>query len=80
MKMENKMHFISTIISEQKIDANGWDQIANKMNVYLFEQKVCENEEFFFDEVDCKWFFDHNFSSVLSSKRSMRLLPLNDEL
>ena len=48
--------------------------------MYLFEQKVCENEEFFFDEVDCKWFFDHNFSSVLSLKRSMRLLPLNVEL
>lgn len=80
MKLEHKMHYISTVISEQEVGANGWDQIAKKMNVYLFEQKVCKSQEFFFDGTDCKWFFDHNFSSSLSSKKSMWLLPLNAEL
>ncbi|CAI4065446.1 hypothetical protein SUVZ_09G0010 [Saccharomyces uvarum] len=79
-KMKDKMHYISTIISEQEIGAKGWDQIATKMNLYLFEQKVYANQEFFFDGADCKWFFDHNFSSSLSPKKSMWSSSLNAEL
>lgn len=51
-----------------------------EMNVYLFEQKVWKTEDFFFDGIDCKWFFDHNFSSPITSKRFIWRLPLNEEL
>ncbi|CAI4050864.1 hypothetical protein SUVZ_14G0040 [Saccharomyces uvarum] len=80
MKMEDKMQYLLTIINEQEIHASGWDQIAKKMNVYLFEQKVYSNKEFFFDGIDCKRFFDCNFSSLLSSKKSVPPLLLNVEL
>ncbi|CAI4742637.1 ALH_1b_G0047820.mRNA.1.CDS.1 [Saccharomyces cerevisiae] len=60
--------------------ANGWDEIARKMNRYLFEKKVWNNEEFFFDGIDCEWFFSHFFYRLLSAKKSMWLLPLNVEL
>ncbi|CAI4055373.1 hypothetical protein SUVZ_16G4630 [Saccharomyces uvarum] len=79
MKMEDKRQFFLTI-REQEIGANGWDQIAKRMNVYLFEQKVWKTEEFFFDGIDCKWFFDHNFSNPITSKRYISRLPLNAEL
>ncbi|CAI4941032.1 CRE_HP_G0030790.mRNA.1.CDS.1 [Saccharomyces cerevisiae] len=80
MKMEHKMQFLSTIINEQESGANGWDEIARKMNRYLFEKKVWKNEEFFFDGIDCEWFFSHFFYRVLSAKKSMRALSLNVEL
>ncbi|CAI4948314.1 BBT_HP_G0042490.mRNA.1.CDS.1 [Saccharomyces cerevisiae] len=80
VKMEHKMQFLSTIINEQESGANGWDEIARKMNRYLFEKKVWKNEEFFFDGIDCEWFFSHFFYRVLSAKKSMRALSLNVEL
>ncbi|CAI4896091.1 CHS_3a_G0043160.mRNA.1.CDS.1 [Saccharomyces cerevisiae] len=80
VKMEHKMQFLSTIINEQESGANGWDEIAKKMNRYLFEKKVWNNEEFFFDGIDCEWFFSHFFYRLLSAKKSMWLLPLNVEL
>ncbi|CAI4576584.1 BAQ_1a_G0031090.mRNA.1.CDS.1 [Saccharomyces cerevisiae] len=80
VKMEHKMQFLSTIINEQESGANGWDEIAKKMNRYLFEKKVWKNEEFFFDGIDCEWFFSHFFYRVLSVKKSMRALSLNVEL
>ncbi|CAI4420149.1 CEL_1a_G0013720.mRNA.1.CDS.1 [Saccharomyces cerevisiae] len=39
VKMEHKMQFLSTIINEQESGANGWDEIARKINRYLFEKK-----------------------------------------
>ncbi|CAI4733592.1 CCT_1a_G0044330.mRNA.1.CDS.1 [Saccharomyces cerevisiae] len=80
VKMEHKMQFLSTIINEQESGANGWDEIARKMNRYLFEKKVWDNEEFFFDGIDCEWFFSHFFYRLLSAKKSIWLLPLNVEL
>ncbi|CAI5204131.1 BTE_HP_G0004900.mRNA.1.CDS.1 [Saccharomyces cerevisiae] len=80
VKMEHKMQFLSTIINEQESGANGWDEIARKMNRYLFEKKVWKNEEFFFDGIDCEWFFSHFFYRLLSAKKSMWPLPLNVEL
>ncbi|CAI6758481.1 ANL_collapsed_G0031550.mRNA.1.CDS.1 [Saccharomyces cerevisiae] len=80
VKMEHKMQFLSTIINEQESGANGWDEIARKMNRYLFEKKVWKNEEFFFDGIDCEWFFSHFFYRVLSARKSMWPLPLNVEL
>ncbi|CAI4486128.1 BAL_1a_G0022480.mRNA.1.CDS.1 [Saccharomyces cerevisiae] len=80
VNMEHKMQFLSTIINEQESGANGWDEIAKKMNRYLFEKKVWNNEEFFFDGIDCEWFFSHFFYRVLNAKKSMRALPLNVEL
>ncbi|CAI4310437.1 BBF_collapsed_G0006610.mRNA.1.CDS.1 [Saccharomyces cerevisiae] len=80
MSMEHKMQFLSTIINEQESGANGWDEIARKMNRYLFEKKVWNNEEFFYDGIDCEWFFSHFFYRVLSAKKSMRALSLNVEL
>ncbi|CAI7430119.1 CPS_collapsed_G0045840.mRNA.1.CDS.1 [Saccharomyces cerevisiae] len=80
VKMEHKMQFLSTIINEQESGANGWDEIAKKMNRYLFEKKVWNNEEFFFDGIDCEWFFSHFFYRLLSAKKSMRALSLNVEL
>ena len=71
MKTERKMQFLSTIINEQDSSVNGWDEIAKKMNGYLFEMKVWRNERFFFDGVDCRRFFDHHFYSLLSPKRSL---------
>ncbi|CAI4044277.1 Cos9p SKDI_11G0030 [Saccharomyces kudriavzevii IFO 1802] len=69
MKMEHKMQYLSTITNEQEIGANGWDQVAKRMNRYLFRQKVWKNEEFFFDGIDCQRFFERNFVGLLSSKR-----------
>ncbi|CAI4696542.1 AGA_1a_G0041010.mRNA.1.CDS.1 [Saccharomyces cerevisiae] len=80
VKMKHKMQFLSTIINEQESGANGWDEIARKMNRYLFEKKVWNNEEFFYDGIDCEWFFSHFFYRVLSAKKSMRALSLNVEL
>ncbi|CAI4283252.1 BAL_1a_G0004780.mRNA.1.CDS.1 [Saccharomyces cerevisiae] len=39
VNMEHKMQFLSTIINEQESGANGWDEIAKKMNRYLLEKK-----------------------------------------
>ncbi|EHN00650.1 Cos1p [Saccharomyces cerevisiae x Saccharomyces kudriavzevii VIN7] len=69
IKMEHKMQYLSTIINEQEIGANGWDQVAKRMNRYLFEQNVRKNEEFFFDAIDCQRFFERNFVGLLSPKR-----------
>ncbi|CAI4304715.1 AVB_G0017450.mRNA.1.CDS.1 [Saccharomyces cerevisiae] len=80
MKMEQKMQFLSTIINEQEGGANGWNEIAKKMNRYLSEKKVWTNEEFFFDGIDCEWFFSHFFYRLLSSKKPMRFASLNIEL
>ena len=80
MKMEHKMQFLSTIINEQESGADGWDAIAKKMNRYLFEKKVWKDEEFFFDGIDCEWFFSHCFYRLLSAKNSMFDRPLNVEL
>ncbi|CAI4310592.1 AGA_1a_G0006510.mRNA.1.CDS.1 [Saccharomyces cerevisiae] len=80
VKMEHKMQFLLTIINEQESGANGWDEIARKMNRYLFEKKAWKNEEFFFEGIDCEWFFSHFFYRLLSAKKSMWLLPLNVEL
>ncbi|CAI4412047.1 BAM_G0013650.mRNA.1.CDS.1 [Saccharomyces cerevisiae] len=80
MSMEQKMQFLSTIINERESGANGWDEIARKMNRYLFEKKAWKNEEFFFDGIDCEWFFNHFFYRVLSAKKSMWALSLNVEL
>ncbi|CAI4650266.1 BDF_1d_G0039420.mRNA.1.CDS.1 [Saccharomyces cerevisiae] len=80
VKMEHKMQFLSTIINEQESGANGWDEIAKKMNRYLFEKKAWKNEEFFFDGIDCEWFFSHFFYRLISAKKSTWPLPLNVEL
>ncbi|CAI4283808.1 CPA_1a_G0004870.mRNA.1.CDS.1 [Saccharomyces cerevisiae] len=80
MKMEDKMQFLSTIINEPESGANGWDAIAKKMNRYLFEKKVWRNKEFFFDGIDCEWFFSHFFYRHLSSKKSRSSVSLNVEL
>ena len=80
MSMEHNMQFLSTIINEQKTGANGWDEIAKKMNKYLFEKKVWKNEEFFFDGTDCERFFSDRFYHPLSSKKSTWPVPLNVEL
>ncbi|QHS73091.1 Cos12p SPAR_G00010 [Saccharomyces paradoxus] len=80
MKMEHKMQFLSTIINEQESGADGWDAIAKKMNRYLFEKKVWKDEEFFFDGIDCEWFFSHCFYRLLSSKKSDSSVSLNVEL
>ncbi|CAI5009391.1 ATV_HP_G0148940.mRNA.1.CDS.1 [Saccharomyces cerevisiae] len=74
VKMEHKMQFLSTIINEQESGANGWDEIAKKMNRYLFEKKVWKNEEFFFDGIDCEWFFSRFFYRLLSLKNLCGLL------
>ncbi|CAI4036167.1 hypothetical protein SMKI_15G0050 [Saccharomyces mikatae IFO 1815] len=79
-KMEHKIQFLSTIINEQESGANGWDEIAKKMNGYLFEKKVWKNEEFFFDGIDCERFFNHFFYRLLSARKSLWYLPLNVEL
>ncbi|CAI7151012.1 BEM_collapsed_G0024230.mRNA.1.CDS.1 [Saccharomyces cerevisiae] len=71
MKVEHRMQFLSTIISEhQKSDVNCWDQIAKKMNVYLFEQKVSGSDVFFLDGADCVRFFERNFLRYLPSRKS----------
>ncbi|CAI6609899.1 BBF_HP2_G0031400.mRNA.1.CDS.1 [Saccharomyces cerevisiae] len=80
MHMEDEMQFLSTIINEQESGANGWDEIAKKMNRYLFEKKVWTSEEFFFDGIDCEWFFNHFFYRLLSTKKPMFDRPLNVEL
>ncbi|CAI4050711.1 DUP/COS family protein SKDI_15G0040 [Saccharomyces kudriavzevii IFO 1802] len=69
MKMEHKMQYLSTITNEQETGADGWNQVARRMNMYLFRQKVWKNEEFFFDGIDCQRFFERNFVGLLSSKR-----------
>ena len=80
VKMEHKMQFLSTIINEQESGANGWDEIAKKMNRYLFEKKVWNNEEFFYDGLDCEWFFSCFFYHLLSLKKTMWFASLNVEL
>ncbi|CAI4581147.1 CEI_1a_G0030960.mRNA.1.CDS.1 [Saccharomyces cerevisiae] len=80
VKMEHKMQFLSTIINEQESGANGWDEIAKKMNRYLFEKKVWNNEEFFYDGLDCEWFFSCFFYRLLSLKKTMWFASLNVEL
>ncbi|CAE6497474.1 Cos11p [Saccharomyces cerevisiae PE-2] len=80
MKMEHKMQFLSTIINEPESGANGWDAIAKKMNRFLFEKKAWKNEEFFFDGIDCEWFFSHCFYRLLSSKKPDSSVSLNVEL
>ncbi|CAI4405678.1 CCN_G0027590.mRNA.1.CDS.1 [Saccharomyces cerevisiae] len=80
VKMEHKMQFLSTIIDEQESGANGWDEIAKKMNRYLFEKKVWNNEEFFYDGLDCEWFFRRFFYRLLSLKKPMWFASLNVEL
>ncbi|XKU26377.1 Protein cos1 [Saccharomyces cerevisiae] len=80
VKMEHKMQFLSTIINEQESGANGWDEIAKKMNRYLFEKKVWKNEEFSLTGLTVNGFFSHFFYRVLSAKKSMRTLSLNVEL
>ncbi|EGA58448.1 Cos8p [Saccharomyces cerevisiae FostersB] len=70
VKMKHKMQFLSTIINEQESGANGWDEIAKKMNRYLFEKKVWNNEEFFYDGLDCEWFFSPLFLSSLIFKKT----------
>ncbi|CAI6551664.1 BBF_HP2_G0023020.mRNA.1.CDS.1 [Saccharomyces cerevisiae] len=80
MHMEDKMQFLSTIINEQESGANGWDEIAKKMNRYLFEKKVWNNEEFFYDGLDCEWFFSRFFYRLLSLKKPMWFASLNVEL
>ena len=80
VKMEHKMQFLSTIINEQESGANGWDEIAKKMNRYLFEKKVWNNEEFFYDGLDCEWFFSRFFYRLLSLKKPMWFASLNVEL
>ncbi|CAD6622881.1 HLJ1_G0054580.mRNA.1.CDS.1 [Saccharomyces cerevisiae] len=80
MKMEHKMQFLSIIINEQESGANGWDAIAMKTNRYLFEKKVWKNEEFFYDGIDCERFFNHNFYSLLFSKKRTPTKSLNVEL
>ncbi|KAJ1539167.1 Cos8p [Saccharomyces cerevisiae] len=80
VKMEHKMQFLSTIINEQESGANGWDEIAKKMNRYLFEKKVWNNEEFFYDGLDCEWFFRRFFYRLLSLKKPMWFASLNVEL
>nr|CAI6538613.1 ALI_HP1_G0024340.mRNA.1.CDS.1 [Saccharomyces cerevisiae] len=80
VKMEHKMQFMSTIINEQESGANGWDEIAKKMNRYLFEKKVWNNEEFFYDGLDCEWFFSRFFYRLLSLKKPMWFASLNVEL
>ncbi|CAI4562240.1 CNB_1a_G0031170.mRNA.1.CDS.1 [Saccharomyces cerevisiae] len=78
--MEHKMQFLSTIINEQESGANGWDEIARKMNRYLFEKKSGIMKSFFYDGIDCEWFLATSFYRVLSAKKSMRALSLNVEL
>ena len=80
VKMKHKMQFLSTIINEQESGANGWDEIAKKMNRYLFEKKVWNNEEFFYDGLDCEWFFSRFFYRLLSLKKPMWFASLNVEL
>ena len=80
VKMEHKMQFLSTIINEQESGANGWDEIAKKMNRYLFEKKVWNNEDFFYDGLDCEWFFSRFFYRLLSLKKPMWFASLNVEL
>ncbi|CAI4054756.1 DUP/COS family protein SKDI_02G0020 [Saccharomyces kudriavzevii IFO 1802] len=80
MKNEHKMQFLSSIINEREIGANGWDHIAKRMNRYLFEQNVRKNEDFFFDGIDCKWFFNYSLCSHLSSKKTLSHVPLDVEL
>ncbi|CAI4613867.1 BFH_collapsed_G0034810.mRNA.1.CDS.1 [Saccharomyces cerevisiae] len=80
VKMEHKMQFLSTIINEQESGANGWDEIAKKMNRYLFEKKVWNNEKFFYDGLDCEWFFSCFFYRLLSLKKTMWFASLNVEL
>ena len=80
VKMKHKMQFLSTIINEQESGANGWDEIAKKMNRYLFEKKVWNNEDFFYDGLDCEWFFSRFFYRLLSLKKPMWFASLNVEL
>ncbi|CAI6513431.1 AAB_G0005100.mRNA.1.CDS.1 [Saccharomyces cerevisiae] len=67
MSMEHKMQFLSTIINEQEKWCEWMGRnCKGKMNRYLFEKKkVWKNEEFFFDGIDCEWFFSHFFYRVL---------------
>ncbi|CAI4410392.1 CDG_1a_G0027810.mRNA.1.CDS.1 [Saccharomyces cerevisiae] len=80
VKMEHKMQFLSTIINEQESGANGWDEIARKINKFLFKKKVWNNEEFFYDGLDCEWFFSCSFYHLLSLKKTMWFASLNVEL
>ncbi|EHN06513.1 Cos8p [Saccharomyces cerevisiae x Saccharomyces kudriavzevii VIN7] len=74
VKMEHKMQFLSTIINEEESGANGWDEIAKKINRFLFKKKVWNNEEFFYDGLDCEWFFSCFFYHLLSLKKLCGLL------
>ncbi|CAI4407314.1 BDN_1c_G0027810.mRNA.1.CDS.1 [Saccharomyces cerevisiae] len=80
VKMEHKMQFLSTIINEQESGANGWDEIAKKINRFLFKKKVWNNEEFFYDGLDCEWFFSCFFYRLLSLKKPTWFASLNVEL
>ncbi|CAI4562302.1 CNT_collapsed_G0031330.mRNA.1.CDS.1 [Saccharomyces cerevisiae] len=77
--MEHKMQFLSTIINEQESGANGWDEIARKMNRYLFEKKSGIMKSFSTMGLTVNG-FSHFFYRVLSAKKSMRALSLNVEL
>ncbi|EHN01387.1 Cos4p [Saccharomyces cerevisiae x Saccharomyces kudriavzevii VIN7] len=80
MKTEHKMQFLSSIINEREIGADGWNHVAKRMNRYLFEQNVWKNEEFFFDGIDCQKFFKRNFVGLLSSKKTSSNVSLDVEL
>ncbi|QHS75972.1 Cos10p [Saccharomyces paradoxus] len=80
MKVEDKMQYLSDIISEQGAPTERWDKIARKTNRWLFEKRVWKNEEFFFDGTDCQVFFKRNFSTLLFSKISVPSRSLNVEL
>lgn len=77
----HKLQYLSSIIGELgKSNANGWDIIAKKMNLYMCEQKIWGLDVFFFDGDDCAHFFDHYFLSDLPPRKSFWPLLPNAEL
>ncbi|CAI4887642.1 ADS_G0030780.mRNA.1.CDS.1 [Saccharomyces cerevisiae] len=50
------------------------------MNRYLFGEKVWNNEEFFYDGIDCEWFLATSSTAFYLRRKSMRALSLNVEL
>ncbi|GAX68590.1 endosomal protein involved in turnover of plasma membrane proteins [Saccharomyces cerevisiae] len=71
--------FLSTIINEQESGANGWDEIAKKMNRYLFEKKVWKNEEFFLTGLTVNGFLATS-STAFYLQEIYAALSLNVEL
>lgn len=71
MKMDDKMQFLQIVISERENGVIRWDEIARKMNIYLYERRVYGNLAYFFEDDIC---------GPSSSEKPVSQLPLHFEL